>query len=332
MMKCAALWALLAALFAGPALAQQGAGPGPPPSSGAGCPTAAPCATAQSVTAPGALSIPGYTLSGAPITGGSGTTTFPYFYINQGAAPTTFSTGGTLIGLNAPSAFAGLFVDFHLNGGVSLFKVDQFGSITNGGNVNSGLNVVIATGSSLQFAGRGIFYSSVAGDLQLGAADAAAPVAQTLSAQSVVAGTSNTAGAAMVIQGSRGTGTGVGGSLALATAPAGTTGSAQNAAINALFIDTTQYVINGAGTPTCGTGCASIAAGATNQRMIITTSTAVTAITVNYSKTLTSTPVCTASQESATPVGMGFSAKSTSAFTLTALSALTAGVIDVICQ
>jgi hypothetical protein len=75
-----------------------------------------------------------------------------------------------------------------------------------------------------------------AANLQLGAADAAAPVAQTLSVQSVAAGTSNTAGANLTIAGSQGTGTGAGGSIVFQIAPAGTTGTAQNALVNALTI------------------------------------------------------------------------------------------------
>jgi hypothetical protein len=332
-MKKLLLVTSLVALLASAALAQQGPGPGPAPSTGGsgGCPVATPCSTAQSVTAAGALSASAYNWTGAPVTGGSGTTTFPLLYLNSGAAPTTFSTGGTLLGFNAPSGFAGNFFDCHVNGGASVCSMNQLGTLLLGGNVSS-LNVISSITGVFQWSGRDQISSPSAAGIQFGGADVAAPAAQTLSVQSVVAGTSNTAGVATVIQGSRGTGTGVGGPVSIATAPAGTTGTAQNATINAFTIDTTQYVINGAGTPTCGTGCASIAAGATNQRMIITSGTAVTAITVNYSKTLTSTPVCTASQESATPVGMGFSAKTTSAFTITALSALTAGVIDVICQ
>lgn len=66
-------------------------------------------------------------------------------------------------------------------------------------------------------------------NLAFGAADAASPVAQTLSVQNVVAGTSNTAGTSFTIAGSRGTGTGAGGDLIFQTAPAGTTGTSQNA-------------------------------------------------------------------------------------------------------
>jgi hypothetical protein len=76
-----------------------------------------------------------------------------------------------------------------------------------------------------------------AANLALGAADAAAPVAQTLSVQSVAAGTSNTAGANFTIAGSQGTGTGAGGSIVFQVAPAGTTGTAQNALVTALRIN-----------------------------------------------------------------------------------------------
>jgi hypothetical protein len=79
-----------------------------------------------------------------------------------------------------------------------------------------------------------------AANLRLGAADAAAPVAQTLSVQSVVTGTTNTAGTNLTITGSQGTGTGVGGSIIFQTAPAGGTSNAvQNALATALTIDGT---------------------------------------------------------------------------------------------
>ena len=75
-----------------------------------------------------------------------------------------------------------------------------------------------------------------AANLRLGLADAAAPIAQTLSVQSVVAGTSNTAGTNFTIAGSQGTGTGAGGSLIFQVAPAGSSGSAVNALSTALTI------------------------------------------------------------------------------------------------
>jgi hypothetical protein len=54
--------------------------------------------------------------------------------------------------------------------------------------------------------------------------------------QSVVAGTSNTAGVNFSINGSQGTGTGAGGSLLFRTAPAGSSGTTQNALGTALAI------------------------------------------------------------------------------------------------
>lgn len=66
-------------------------------------------------------------------------------------------------------------------------------------------------------------------NLQLGAAAAAAPVAQTLQVQSVAAGTTNTAGANFTIKGSASTGNAQGGSIVFQLALGGTSGSAQNA-------------------------------------------------------------------------------------------------------
>ena len=85
-------------------------------------------------------------------------------------------------------------------------------------------------------------------NLRLGLADAASPVAQTLSVQSVVAGTSNTAGANWTFTGSQGTGTGAGGSIIFQVAPAGSTGSAQNALVDVLTINASKrLIINGPG-------------------------------------------------------------------------------------
>jgi hypothetical protein len=84
-----------------------------------------------------------------------------------------------------------------------------------------------------------------AANLRFGAADAAAPVAQTLSVQSVVAGTTNTAGANLTITGSQGTGTGAGGSIIFQVAPAGSTGTAQNALATAWSISGAGHFLAG---------------------------------------------------------------------------------------
>lgn len=92
-----------------------------------------------------------------------------------------------------------------------------------------------------------------AANLQFGNIDAAAPVAQTLSVQSVVAGTSNTAGANLTITGSQGTGTGAGGSIIFQVAPAGSTGTAQNALARALAVTSGKSVVVGDNTAALAT-------------------------------------------------------------------------------
>jgi hypothetical protein len=83
-----------------------------------------------------------------------------------------------------------------------------------------------------------------AANLRLGAADAAAPVAQTFSVQSVVAGTTNGAGANFTITGSQGTGSGAGGSIIFQVAPAaGSSGTGQNTLVNALTINSDRNLV-----------------------------------------------------------------------------------------
>jgi hypothetical protein len=78
----------------------------------------------------GAASTPSVLFSGVPFAG-TGTTSTPGVYIDQGASePTTWNTGGTELGINAASGFAGNFLDFHINGGSSLFKVNSIGGVT----------------------------------------------------------------------------------------------------------------------------------------------------------------------------------------------------------
>ena len=77
---------------------------------------------------------------------------------------------------------------------------------------------------------------AAAATFRLGSPDAATAIAQTLGVQNVVAGTSNTGGANLTINGSQGTGTGFGGSIIFQVAPAGSTGTAQNVLSTALTI------------------------------------------------------------------------------------------------
>lgn len=89
----------------------------------------------------------------------------------------------------------------------------------------------LASASLMKFSTDLILSRAGAANLRFGAPDAAAPVPQSLSSQSVVAGTSNTAGADFTVNGSQGTGTGAGGRIIFRTAGAGSTGSSQNALV-----------------------------------------------------------------------------------------------------
>jgi len=92
------------------------------------------------------------------------------------------------------------------------------------------------TPTSVALNGNTYATSKAARNFQLGQADASTALTQTLSVQSVVAGTSNTAGANFTITGSQGTGTGAGGAIIFQVAPAGSSGTAQNGLVNALTI------------------------------------------------------------------------------------------------
>jgi hypothetical protein len=102
-------------------------------------------------------------------------------------------------------------------------------------------NMSIAQGQRFQWNGGNTVLSSPTGaTVQHGAADTASPVAQTIQAQNVVSGTSNTAAPNLTIRAPAGTGTGAGGSLIVQVAPAGTTGTAQNAWATAATISSNR--------------------------------------------------------------------------------------------
>ena len=92
--------------------------------------------------------------------------------------------------------------------------------------------------------------------VQFGPADAAVATPQFTQVMSVVAGTSNVAGGLWTRRGSRGTGTGVGGDIVEMVAPAGSTGTSQNAL-------TERFRIGAAGTVTV-TGALTVTGGLFN--------------------------------------------------------------------
>jgi hypothetical protein len=97
--------------------------------------------TAVNVTNSGAASTSVFTLSGTPYMAGSATTNYPLFamWTSGATAPTTWSTAGTFLGANAPTGFTGNFIDFHVNGGVSAFSVNNVGTLTTTGSI-TGIN------------------------------------------------------------------------------------------------------------------------------------------------------------------------------------------------
>jgi hypothetical protein len=174
----------------------------------------------------------------------------------RGASPTThvalqfadditlnFAYGSDGTGF-IPSAFWGFYVDgavstgvvpvgVHFATGTGGYGIERV-TIGSNGNFNVLSGVIVIKSNA-------VLTAPAAATLQFGNVDiGAVPIAQTIQVQSVVAGTSNTAGADFTIQGSRGTGTGAGGKIVFKTAPAGTTGTSQNAA-------TSKLTINGAG-------------------------------------------------------------------------------------
>lgn len=119
-------------------------------------------------------------------------------------------------------------------------------TFSNGITISSGANVNLAANTNLNFnsvgrfgnIGDGQFYmqnnaasqviritAAFTSGIQLGAADAAAPVAQILGVQNVVTGTTDTSGALWTFKDSNGTGTGGSGGYSWFTAAASTTGS-----------------------------------------------------------------------------------------------------------
>ncbi|QMP83918.1 MAG: hypothetical protein [Caudoviricetes sp.] len=151
------------------------------------------------------------------------------------------------------SSASSLLIDLQKNT-VSQFTVRKDGYMTTsgaliGGSGGIGIGYVgpgiftVASSGRIEWGSSGVnsadtfLTRSSAANFRFGAADAAAPVAQTLSVQSVATGTANTAGANFTIAGSRGTGTGAGGSIIFQVAPATTNGSTPNALTNALTIN-----------------------------------------------------------------------------------------------
>lgn len=149
--------------------------------------------------------------------------------------------------------------------------------------------------------------------LQFGGADAASPGAISLRVQNVAAGTSNTSGQNFSLYGCAGTGNAVGGAILLRVAPAGSSGTSQNATIVGLAVDGTgrlygsaihnnaagmsgavnQYIGSGTYTPTVTAvaNCTASAAGTCSYLRVGNVVTVSGQVTIDPTTTLTLTQV-----------------------------------------
>lgn len=150
-----------------------------------------------------------------------------------------FSPGAKVV-----SGASTISFDLTIFGGASTLAASR-SSMGNGFIVGSAYSYNFSSTSGANGTADVILSRRAAANLRLGAADAASPVAQTLSVQSVVAGTTNTAGANLTITGSQGTGTGAGGSIIFQVAPAGSSGTAQNALATAWQISGAGHLLAG---------------------------------------------------------------------------------------
>jgi hypothetical protein len=204
-----------------------------------------------------AMTVPtGFTVTGSPITtngtlavtltsGATGTGNLVFASTPTLVTPVLGVATGTSIALGgATLGSTALAVTGHL-----LFEgVTSTGATGTGNLVFSAAPTftgAAAFGTSVSINGNSILTSPATATTQLGAADASTAVAQILQVQSVVAGTSNTAGADLIINGSKGTGTGAGGNVIIKTAPAGSSGTSQNAGVTAVTVGPTGGVLIG---------------------------------------------------------------------------------------
>ena len=168
-----------------------------------------------------------------------------FFHRKSGAAYGPLGTAAAVSYGATANVGTGLFFPSATNLGFSVNGTSQFNISTTSLSAPS-TSIFGFSAGAIGTAVDTILTRRAAANLRFGAADAAAPVAQTLSVQSVVAGTSNTAGTNLTITGSQGTGTGVGGSIIFQVATAGSSGTAQNALATALTIASNKTVIVGA--------------------------------------------------------------------------------------
>jgi hypothetical protein len=191
-------------------------------------------ASSSNVSISSATLSPAVNTSGLTITGGTDTASNKLLNITStwNNASTVFDAP-IFMNVNLTAAnFASKFLDIQKNSG-SIFSIDQYGVVY----ANSGYSSNNDT----------FMLRQAAATWQFGYNDAAAPVAQTFKVQNVVAGTTDTAGAAWNINGSISTGTAAPGAINFKTGfAAATSASTQNATATILSLGPSQ--VTGSGT------------------------------------------------------------------------------------
>lgn len=250
-------------------------------------------------------------------------------------AGTTFK-GCLLISVtNTASASGSLLADFQVSGS-SIFNVNRAGNIVSSGSLTTASNIVNNGGTYIF--GNTSLTSIVATNnrvYQFGGADAAAPNAQMIQAQSVSAGNANTAGATLTIGGSKSNGSGCGDLVfqtTLGTAASGT----QNTLATAMTLKgCTQSVVFASGIsstgtiPTVtGTGTPTIATGSTDTAGEVTSGSAATSVVITFAAPKTNAPFCAVTAQTQL-VAFAYTI-STTAITITQ-TATTGEKIDYVC-
>ena len=116
------------------------------------------------VSGNGAASVSSVSITGTPFTGGNATNTVPLMYLNSGGTVSSWSTAGTVLGINAPSGFTGSLLDLKVNGSAtSSLKLSSGGSLTCAGSVISGGAVESISGSYVGWASTSFFTSAASG-------------------------------------------------------------------------------------------------------------------------------------------------------------------------
>lgn len=149
------------------------------------------------------------------------------------------STSATIPGLEVANVFTSAIQTVSAASGTSPGWYSQITGDTTprvrvGVNASDVASVAFGPGNAV----RDLFLERMAAaSLRMGTADAATAVAQTLTVQSVLAGTTDTAGGTFTISGSKSTGTGAAGTIVFQTASAAaSTGSGQNAVATLLTL------------------------------------------------------------------------------------------------